>query len=169
MSKKIAATQTLVTTLALCATMAFGGAAQAAGFSAGSSADVARVLQADGFTATTKVEGNKPYVAATTSDGTKFVVEFYKCDTSKLNCKVAIYTANWTEEPTLDQINRWNRWTFVCPVYGAADKSTSVWMGVMVDPSDNAQTVELQLKTFNGCLSDFQAFLTNPEAFLKDK
>ena len=163
MSKKIAAA------LALSATMAFAGVAQAAPFSAGSSADVAKVLLADGFGATTKVEGNKPYVAATTSGGTKFVVEFYKCDASKLNCKVAIYTANWTEEPTLDQINRWNRWTFVCPVYGSADKSTSVWMGVMVDPSDNAQTVELQLKTFNTCLTDFQAFLVDPEGFLKDK
>lgn len=163
MSKKIAAA------LTLSAAMVFAGTAQAASFSAGSSADVAKVLQADGYTATAKTEGNKPYIAATTSDGVKFVVEFYKCDTNKLNCKIAIYTANWSIEPTQDQINRWNRWTFVCPVYGAADKSTSVWMGVMVDPSDSAQSVELQLKQFDLCLSDFQSFLRDSEAFLKDK
>lgn len=149
--------------------LAASGGAQAASFSAGSSADVARVVQAGGITAVTKVEGKKPYVAATMSDGTKFVVEFYHCDDNRLNCGIAIYTANWSEEVTTDQLNRWNRWTFVCPVYGSSDKSSSVWMGVTVTPSDNAKTVETQIKAFTSCLGDFQEFLSDPEAFLKDK
>ncbi len=162
MSQKIAA---LVLTAALSVT----GAAQAASFSSGSNADTAKVLQADGMTAKTAVEGSKPYVAAVTADGSKFVVEYYKCDASKLNCGIAIWTANWDTQVTTDQINRWNRWTFVCPAYSAADKSSSVWMGVNPAPSDNAQTVELQAKMFSSCLVSFKDFLSDPEAFLKDK
>jgi hypothetical protein len=162
MLKKIAAAATVSAML-----MATG--AQAASFSAGSSADVARVLQADGITARTDVEGSKPYVAATLKDGTKFVVEYYHCDSNRLNCDIAIWTANWTETVSSDQLNRWNRWTFVCPIYGAADgKSTSVWMGVTVAPSDNAQTIELQAKVFTKCLDQFQEFLRDPEGFLKN-
>jgi hypothetical protein len=161
MSKKFAA-------LMLTAAMAFGGAAQAAGFSGGSSANVASVLTADGVTAVTKTEGKKPYVAATLKDGTKFVVEFYHCDANKLNCGIAIWTANWTSTVTSEQLNRWNRWTFTCPSYAMDDdKSTAVWMGINVAPSDNAQSVELQFKAFNHCLDQFQEFLTDPEAFLK--
>ena len=48
------------------------------------------------------------------------------------------------------------------------DKSTAVWLGVNLAPSDNAQTVELQLKAFTHCLDQFQEFLADPEAFLKE-
>lgn len=161
MFKKIAAA-------ALVSAMLMANSAQAAGMS-GSPSDVGRVLSSNGITSTSKVEGNKPYLAAVMKDGTKFVVEFYRCDASKTNCGIAIWTANWSEVVSKDQLNRWNRWTFVCPIYAMdEDKSTSVWMGITTDASDNAKSVELQMNTFTKCLDQFQDFLRDPEGFLKE-
>lgn len=161
MIKKIAA-------VAMASAMLFATAAQAASFSSGNAPDVARVLKADGLTADIDADGKKPYVAAQMKDGTKFIVEFYHCDNNKLNCGIAIWTANWTAQVSKDQLNRWNRWTFVCPIYAEdEDKSTSIWMGVTVTPTDNAQSVEMHAKVFLECLDNFQDFLRDPEGFLK--
>lgn len=161
MIKKIAA-------VAMASAMLFATGAQAAAFSGGNASDTARVLQADGLTAKVDADGKKPYVAAQLKDGTKFIVEYYRCDSNKQNCGIAIWTANWNSQVTKEQLNRWNRWTFVCPIYAEdEDKSTSIWMGVTVTPSMNAQAVQLQEKAFLTCLDDFQTFLQDPEAFLK--
>lgn len=147
----------------LCAT----AASAAPKFDAGVIADVAKVFKADGLQATV-TKGEPDYIAAVTPDGVKFITELYQCDGGR--CQLAIYSANWTVPGiTLDDINGWNRWTFMCPAYMSADNKPTVFMGVQTAVSDDPQAVELEVKRWMGCMDNFQSFLRDPKAFLKGK
>jgi len=72
-----------------------------------------------------------------------------------------------TVKIAVDQINRWNRWTILCPAYLNASGQPHVWFGVRPSPNDARSDVVNQMNTWLDCLSDFDKFTDAPDAFLK--
>jgi hypothetical protein len=68
---------------------------------------------------------------------------------------------------TLDQINGWNRWTVLCPSYLTTENHPRSWFGVKPSPNDSPTDVKVQLDAWLDCMSDFDKFTDNPDAFLK--
>jgi hypothetical protein len=160
------------TGLLLAAVLGAGATTQpAAAFSSGSPRDVTAVQRASGVNATLKTDKDgKPYILDALGD-VKFSTEFFDCDAAKSKCGSVVYTASWdagnSDPISLANINAWNRWTVMCPSYKDESGSPNLWYGLRTTPSDTAETVQIQLGEWKTCLTDYQEFLGDPDAWAK--
>jgi hypothetical protein len=156
--------------IAASAAMAVGLAVAggAAAFDARTPADVAQVIAANGASAALKADDKgAPYIDAKAGALT-FTVDFYSCDATKTHCGVTVYTTGWNlTSVNVDQINRWNRWTLLCPTYLNSAGHPHAWYGIKPSANDTQDDVKAQDDAWLSCLSDFDKFTDNPEAFLK--
>jgi hypothetical protein len=142
--------------------------ADAAAFDARDPAEVLTVIAANGASGDLKKDDKgMPYIDA--KAGTlSFEVDFFDCDQAGGACATAIYATGWDlTSVSLDQINRWNRWTLMCPAYLTTDNHPHAWFAVKPSANDTRADVANQLNTWLDCLSDFDKFTDAPDAFLK--
>lgn len=159
----------LIAALAATAVVA-GAAGSAAAFDARDPASVLAVITANGASGELKSdEKGAPYIEAKAGPLT-FSVNFFDCNSAKSGCGSLIYTTGWNmTSVSLDQINRWNRWTILCPAYLSSVNHPRAWFGVKPSVNDERSDVKAQADAWLSCLSDFDKFTDNPEAFLKSK
>ena len=137
-------------------------------FDARNPADVLGVLTGNGATGELKKDDQgKPYIDAK-ADTLGFEVDFFGCNDKGVDCGATLYATGWDMTTiTVDQINRWNRWTLLCPAYLNATGHPHAWFAVRPSPNDARSDVVNQLNTWLDCLSDFDKFTDAPDAFLK--
>jgi hypothetical protein len=151
--------------LALAALSAAGGAWA---FDASDPSDVLSVLTANGASGTIKTDtkGN-PWIDAKAGK-LGFEVDFLNCNSAKSKCKTVLYAMGFDmTSVTLDQINGWNRWAELCPSYLTSANHPRAWFGIRPSPNDRPTDVKVQLDAWMDCMSDFDKFTDNPDAFLK--
>lgn len=156
---------------ALAATAVVTGAAgAAAAFDAHDPGSVLSVINNNGATGDLKTDDKgAPYIDAKAGNLT-FSVDFFGCNKAKTACDTLIYTTGWNmTSVTLDQINRWNRWAILCPAYLTDVNHPRAWFGVKPSSNDERSDVKAQDDAWMSCLSDFDKFTDDPEAFLKSK
>jgi len=156
---------------ALAATAVVTAAAgQAAAFDSRDPGGVLDVINANGASGELKTDSKgAPYIDAKAGNLT-FTIDFFDCNEAKTNCGTLIYTTGWNmTSVNVDQINRWNRWTILCPAYLTTVNHPRAWFGVKPSPNDARSDVKAQADAWLACLSDFDKFTDGPEAFLKSK
>jgi len=137
-------------------------------FDARDPGDVLSVLNSNGASGTIKTDdkGN-PWIDAKAGK-LGFEVDFSHCDGGKTNCKTVLYAMGFDmTSVTLDQVNGWNRWTVLCPSYLTTENHPRAWFGIKPSPNDSPTDVKTQLNAWLDCMSDFDKFTDNPDAFLK--
>ena len=97
-----------------------------------------------------------------------FQVDFYRCNPDRSRCGAVVYQVGW-DKPlvTLDQINRWNRAVLLCPAYLTEAGHPHAWLGVLPSVHDARDDVVAQQTSWATCLTSFDQFTNDPEAFLK--
>jgi hypothetical protein len=125
--------------LALALTTA--SAAHAADFDARRAADITAVITSHGASGTLK-KGDDGKVYFDGQVGNVFFdAHFQTCDDARTYCKTVLLAGTWdSKKITVDQINRWNRWTLYCPAYIDADGSPDLWYSIAVS-SNTTQAV----------------------------
>jgi hypothetical protein len=154
----------LISVLALAASWA----APAAAFDSRDPTAILSVLTANGASGEIKKDdGGAPYIDAKAGQ-LKFTVDFYSCNTPKTLCDSVVYQVGWSDvKANTDQINRWNRWVLFCPAYLAKEDHPHAWFPVKGFADDTREHVKVQQDEWLSCLSDFDRFTDDPEAFLK--
>ncbi len=152
--------------VALGATLAAASGAWA--FDARSPEDVLGVLKADGASPKMKKEADgRPYIVAL-KKGQTFVVRFHRCNDDKTSCQVVVYNLTFAHDPAnVDQINRWNVWSLLCPADREPPGHPHVRFSVLAAASDTRDTVVAEQNEWQACLTDFAEFAHDPEGFLK--
>ena len=150
------------------AEVAAASAAHAAGFDARRSADISAFVTSHGASgALKKADDGKLYFDGQVGN-IFFDVHFQTCDDARTYCKTMLLGASWdSKKPTVDQINRWNRWTLYCPAYIDTEGSPNVWYSIAVSSSSTEPDVSDAIGTWMDCLHDFDGFVGAPEEFLK--
>jgi len=155
--------------LALSFTAAIAGAAHAApGFDARRNADVSALITSHGASgALKKSDDGKTYFAGQVGN-IFFDAHFQSCDTPRTLCKTMLLSGLWdSKKITIDQINRWNRWTLYCPAYIDGDGSPNLWYSIAVSANTAQADLADEIGTWMDCLHDFDGFVSTPEEFLK--
>jgi hypothetical protein len=155
--------------IGLAAGMALAAAAtSAAAFDARDPTDVLSVLSSNGASGDLKKdEKGKPYIDAKAGN-LSFEVDFYDCNDHGVACATTIYTTGWNmTSVTVDQVNRWNRWTALCPAYLTSENHPHAWYGLKPSSNEARTDVVTELNAWLDCLSDFDKFTDAPEDFLK--
>ena len=152
--------------LAAAATLA--GLARADDFDARRAKDIATVVTTNGASGELTVGADgKPTINAQAAR-IFFDVDFDDCDTAKALCNSMIFSGAWdTGKVTIDQLNRWNRWTLFCPAYLDAKGQPDMWDAIPVSQSTSKDEVANDVARWMGCLQDFDEFVAAPEDFLK--
>ena len=158
----------LVAGLAVCLATLAGASDAAATFDARNPADVLAVISSNGATGELKKDENgRPYIEAKTG-ALPFELDFYGCDANGATCSKVLYTIAWqTNAVSLDQVNRWNRLTLMCPAYLNTGNHPRAWYGVRPSASETSDDVVAELNIWLDCLSEFDKFTDAPEAYLK--
>jgi hypothetical protein len=145
------------------------GDAHAAGFDARRAADVAAVITAHGASgALKKGDDAKAYFDGQVGN-TVFEAHFQNCDGPRTYCTTILLSGSWdSKKITIDQINRWNRWTLFCPAYIDGDGAPNVWYSISVSDSMVQGDLNGDVGTWMDCLHDFDSFVGAPEDFLKN-
>jgi hypothetical protein len=144
--------------------------ATAADFDARRPKDVLSVVTTNGASGELKAaKDGKPYIDAKAGK-IFFDVDFYDCDDAKALCTTQNFYASWTsKDVTVEQMNRWNRWTLWCPGYLDKDGEPNMWSNTPVYAHETREDVVSTVDGWMGCLRDFDAFVANPEDVLKQK
>jgi opacity protein-like surface antigen len=150
------------------AVLAAAIATPAMAFDATSPEDVLSVVQANGASATLKVgDDGKPWIAAQAGK-TYFSVDFYDCDQANKQCGTIAYTASWDfKGATLEQVNRWNRFTLRCPAYLDKEGRLNAWMPADLTPDLSRADVEQLQEGWLDCFSQLNEFANSPGEFLE--
>jgi hypothetical protein len=151
---------------AAAAVMLAAGGAHAV--NAGDPSDVLSVISSNGASGTLKTDdkGN-PWIDAKAGK-LGFEVDFFHCNSAKSNCTVVLYAMGFDmTSVTLEQLNGWNRWAELCPVYLTSTKNPRMWFPVKVSPNDTPDDIKAQQNAWLDCMSDFDKFTDDPDAFLK--
>jgi hypothetical protein len=143
-------------------------ATSAAAFDSRNPSDVLSVLSTNGATGELKKDDKgKPYIDAKAGN-LGFEVDFYGCNDAGDVCGATLYATGWSlTTVSVDQINRWNRWTMMCPAYLTSAGHPHAWFGVKPSTNDARSDVVVQMNTWLDCLSDFDKFTDAPDDFLK--
>lgn len=150
--------------------LAVCGAAHAASFDGREPDEFAKALGDAGAT-DVKVkpmkEGEGHYIIATAVDG-DITIGFKACGRRK-QCQYVLMQARWdADSVTLHQLNAWNQWTINCPAYLDTDRSPFVWNTLTLYGDESRTRVAQLAKNYFGCVQDFDAFVGDPDQFLKD-
>lgn len=150
------------------ASAVLAGTARADDFDARRAKDVAAVVTSNGASGDLKTgQDGKPTLSAQAAR-IYFDVYFDDCDAAKALCDEVIFSGSWdTTKVSVDQLNRWNRWTLFCPAYLDARGEPEVWYGVAVSQHTAKDDVEGAVDRWMGCLQDFDDFVAAPEDFLR--
>jgi hypothetical protein len=150
------------------AAMSLALAGPAAAFDQRNPADVLSVINASGATATMqKPAGKAPYIEGRSGQLT-FETQFYNCNEAKSLCGTVVYTANWdTKDVSLQEINGWNQWVFLCPAYLTSDGQPMLWYGLKAFADDSREQATASFEDWQDCLTQFHDFVGDPQAFLK--
>ena len=153
--------------LALALTTA--SAAHAADFDARRAADITTIITSHGASgALKKGDDGKIYFDGQVGN-VFFDAHFQTCDDARTFCKTVLLAGTWdSKKITVDQINRWNRWTLYCPAYIDADGSPDLWYSIAVSSNTTEADFSDELGTWMDCLHDFDGFVAGPEDFLKN-
>jgi hypothetical protein len=153
--------------IGLAAAALLAGATSAAAFDARDPGDVLSVLSSNGATGEIKKDDHgNPYISAKAGK-LSFEVDFFDCNASGAACGATLYATGWNmTSVNVEQINRWNRWTLMCPAYLTKEGHPHAWFGVRPSSNDARSDVVVQMNTWLDCLSDFDKFTDAPEAFL---
>jgi hypothetical protein len=151
--------------LALALTTA--SAAHAADFDARRAADITTLITSHGASGGLKKgDDGKAYFDGQVGN-VFFDAHFQTCDDARTYCKTVLLAGTWdSKKITVDQINRWNRWTLYCPAYIDADGSPDLWYSIAVSNSTTAADFSDELSTWMDCLHDFDGFVGAPDDFL---
>ncbi len=129
---------------------------------------VFQVLTAHGVTAAWKGDANDIDYIDATAGQLSFQVDFYRCNPGRSRCGAVVYQVGWDKAlVTLDQINRWNRAVLLCPAYLTEAGHPHAWLGVLPSVHDTREDVTAQQVSWLTCLTSFDQFTNDPEAFLK--
>jgi putative sensory transduction regulator len=152
----------------LAAAVTIAGLARADDFDARRAKDIATVVTTNGASGDLKVgDDGKPTIAAQAAR-IFFDVDFDDCDTAKALCGSVIFSGAWdTGKVTIDQLNRWNRWTLFCPAYLDAKGEPDMWDAIAVSQGTSKDEVANDVERWMGCLQDFDDFVAAPDDFLK--
>ena len=145
------------------------GAAHADAFDARRPADVAALITSHGSSgALKKGDDGKAYFEGQVGN-IYFDAHFQTCNDARTLCKTMLLGGSWTSKKlTVDQINRWNRWTLYCPAYLDSDNSPNLWYSIAVSGNTADADLADDLSTWMDCLHDFDSFVGDPETFLKN-
>jgi hypothetical protein len=146
---------------------ALTGAAQGADFNAGAAKDVLGIVTTHGASAEIKSNTDgKPYIDGQ-AGRLRFQVYFNECDDKGGACGSLMFNGSWdSKKITVDQLNRWNRWTLYCPAYLDTDGTPDIWYSVAVSERTSSDDVAADLDRWMGCLQDFDDLVDSPEEFL---
>lgn len=145
-------------------------ASPAAGFDARHPKDVLSVVTSNGASGELKVgKDGKPYI-----DGKAgkifFDIDFYDCDAAKSLCTTQNFYASWTsKDVTVEQMNRWNRWTLWCPGYLDKDGEPNMWSSASANAHETREEMISAMDAWMDCLRDFDDFVANPDDALRRK
>jgi hypothetical protein len=155
-------------TAGLAMALTAASATHAASFDARRAADIAALITTHGASgALKKGDDEKVYFAGQVGNAF-FEAHFQNCDKLRTYCATMLLSGSWdSKKITIDQINRWNRWTLYCPAYIDTDGSPTVWYSLAVSGSSTEADVSGDLSTWMDCLHDFDGFVSTPEEFLK--
>ena len=144
-------------------------AAHAADFDARRAADIASIITSHGASgALKKGDDGKAYFNGQVGN-VYFDAHFQSCDDARTYCKTVLLGGVWdSKKITVDQINRWNRWTLYCPAYIDADGSPDLWYSIAVSSSTTEADFSDELSTWMDCLHDFDGFVGAPDDFIKN-
>lgn len=145
-----------------------GAATSAAAFDSRDPTEVMSVIATNGASGQLKKDDKgRPFIDA--KAGTlSFEVDFYGCNDQGVACGTTLYTTGWNmTSVSVDQINRWNRWTALCPAYLTAENHPHAWYGIKPSINETRDDVVNQMNAWLDCLSDFDKFTDAPEDFLK--
>jgi hypothetical protein len=148
--------------------LAAAGAAHAGSFDARRAADIAALVTSHGASGALK-QGDDGKVYFNGQAGQMlFGVHFQSCDAARTLCKTMLLSASWdSKRVTVEQINRWNRWTLYCPAYLDSEGAPDLWYSLAVSANTSQDDVAGPLGTWMDCLRDFDSFVGDPEAFLQ--
>ena len=137
-------------------------------FDSGDPVSVLSVLSSNGASGAIKVDAKgNPWIDAKAGK-LSFEVDFLHCDDAKTHCGTVIYAMGFDMTSiSLDQLNGWNRWAELCPAYLTSENHPRTWFGIKPSPNDRAEEVKIELNAWLDCMSDFDKFTDNPDAFLK--
>jgi len=153
--------------LALAATLA-GAAHAAPAFDARRAADVAALITAHGASGGLKKSDDGTTYFDGQAGSILFNAHFQACDKPRTLCKTLLLNGAWdSKKITVDQVNRWNRWTLFCPAFIDGDGSPSLWYAIAVSANTAQADLTDDVGTWMECLHDFDSFVSAPEAFLK--
>jgi hypothetical protein len=156
----------LMASLALALTVT-AGAAHADAFDARRAPDIAALITSHGASGALKKGGDSKIYFEGQVGNVKFEAHFQSCNDARTLCKTVLLGGAWTSKKiTVDQINRWNRWTLYCPSYLDSDNSPNVWYSIAVSGNTADADLADDLGTWMDCLHDFDGFVDDPEAFL---
>ena len=130
--------------------------------------DVFQVLAAHGVEVKWAGDSKDVDYIDATAGQLSFQVDFYRCNPDRNRCGAVVYQVGW-DKPlvTLDQINRWNRAVLLCPAYLTETGHPHAWLGVLPSAHDTREDVTAQQVSWLTCLTSFDQFTNDPEAFLK--
>jgi hypothetical protein len=143
-------------------------AAPAAAFSTENPSDILSVLSGNGASGQLKKDDKgKPYIDAKAGN-LSFEIDFSNCNAQNIGCTTTMYSTGWNmTSVSVDQINRWNRWTMFCPAYLSTQNHPRAWYPVKNSPAGSREDAAREVGVWLDCLSDFDKFTDSPESFLK--
>ena len=154
--------------LVLAAALAVAGAARADDFDARKAADILTVVTSHGASGELKLDKEgKPSIEAR-AGRLYFGVDFSECNDAKTSCETFMLSGTWNaKDVTVDQINRWNRWTAFCPAYLDHQGAPNMWYSLTATARTSREDVGADMDRWIDCLQDFDSLVAAPEEFLK--
>ena len=151
----------------LALSLAVGSAAHAAGFDARRAADIAAFITSHGASGALKQGDDSHTYFDGKAGNILFEAHLQTCDEDRSHCRSMLLGALWdSKKITVDQINRWNRWTLYCPAYLDKEGAPNIWYAIAVSANTNEDDLAGPLSTWMDCLHDFDSFIDGPDDFL---
>ena len=154
--------------LVLAAALAAAGAARADDFDARKAPDILSVVTTHGASGELKNDKQGRPTIEARAGTLYFGVDFSDCNDARTSCDTFMLSGAWNaKDVSLDQVNRWNRWTAFCPAYLDREGAPNMWYTLAVTSHTSREEVAADMDRWIDCLQSFDALVGSPEDFLR--
>jgi hypothetical protein len=143
--------------------------ATAGGFDARNPANLVALLNGMGAKATISKTDDTSVFLQIETPSYAFNAQYVGCTAKGAACQGLAFSASSAQgRSTLAQLNSFNQTSITCRVYQDNIGKPHVMYSTMVFASDSREDMRIHLGVWQGCLSTFGLFLSDPIAYLAD-
>jgi hypothetical protein len=131
-------------------------------------ASLIAVLKAAGAAGEVARKDDDSVLVSVTSVAVNFSMQYAGCERSGRNCKAVLFDAPTDGAPTFAQLNAFDQTSATCRAYQDRSGKAHVVYSALLFADDSRPHAVTHLAAWQGCVAEFRAFLSNPNAYLAE-